>query len=326
VFAVQGAGPAATYAPPSYADPGSFTEREVVVGPLDLPGTITMPKGKGPFPALVLVHGSGPNDRDESIGPNKPFKDLAWGLASRGVAVLRYDKRTKARPAECVRLGDRFTVQEEVIEDARAAVRLLAHTPGVDATRVFLLGHSLGGYLAPRIAEGAPELAGLVIMAGPVRPFEDLLVDQARYLGQVDGMPRDVLDQQVRDIQRRATRVKAPDLSPLTASASLPLGIPAPYWLDLRQVHPPQTARALGKPILVLQGERDYQVTTADFELWKQGLEGASVASYRLYPALNHLFQPGTGLCKPAEYQVPGHVLPEVVTDVAGWIRGGDAR
>ena len=90
------------YTPPSYVESNSFTETEVTVGTGEwaLPGTLTIPKGTGPFPAVVLVHGSGPNDRDETIGPNKPFKDIAWGLASRGIVVLRYDKRTLAH-ADC---------------------------------------------------------------------------------------------------------------------------------------------------------------------------------------------------------------------------------
>ena len=98
----------AAYVTPAYVDVTSFTETEVTVGSGQwaLPGTLTIPRGAGPFPGVVLVHGSGPNDRDETIGPNKPFRDLAQGLASKGIAVLRYEKRTKFYAEEVIGLVD----------------------------------------------------------------------------------------------------------------------------------------------------------------------------------------------------------------------------
>ena len=175
---VESAQPA-PYTVPAYVDQSKFEEKDVVVGTGEwqLPGTLTLPKGNGPFAAVVLVHGSGPNDRDETIGPNKPFKDLAWGLASQGIAVLRYDKRTKVYPEKMAALKT-LTVKEETIDDAVAAVELLRQTPNIDPQRVFVLGHSLGGYLAPRIAQADTDLAGLIILAGAARPLEDLMLEQ----------------------------------------------------------------------------------------------------------------------------------------------------
>ncbi len=168
------------YTSASYSDPNAFTELEIEInhGEWSLPGTLTLPQGEGPFPALVLVHGSGPNDRDETIGPNKPFRDLAEGLASQGIAVLRYDKRTKVFPEKMAELVNSLTVQEEVIDDTLAAIAYLQNIPEIDQQRIFLLGHSLGGMLAPRIATQAPELAGIIILAGPTRPLEDLILEQ----------------------------------------------------------------------------------------------------------------------------------------------------
>ncbi len=181
--------PPVKYEPPAYADPAKFEETEVTVGSGEwaLPGTLTMPKGAGPFPGLVLVHGSGPNDRDETLGPNKPFKDLAWGLATRGIAVLRYDKRGKVHGKKILadpKLEAAMTVKDETIDDALAAAALLQKAKGVDPKRVFILGHSLGGFLMPRIALAAEPLriAGFISMAGLTRPLDDTIVRQMTYL------------------------------------------------------------------------------------------------------------------------------------------------
>jgi hypothetical protein len=143
---------------PSYADPNQFDEAPITVGARDwpLPGTLTRPKGVSSPPLIILVHGSGPNDRDETIGPNTPFRDLAQGLASRGMAVLRYDKRTfahKARLAKDPKAVAEMTMNEEVIEDALATIAQARNLSGIDVSRVFVLGHSEGGTLTPLIAK-----------------------------------------------------------------------------------------------------------------------------------------------------------------------------
>ena len=140
----------AVWQPPEYSRPDSFFEREVTIGSDEwkLPGTLSIPKGKGPFPAVVLVHGSAPNDRDESVGSVKVFRDLAEGLASRGVAVLRYDKRTKVYPAQCA-ADPNFTMNQETVEDAVRAAALLRPSQKSPTARVFVLGDSQGGYIRP---------------------------------------------------------------------------------------------------------------------------------------------------------------------------------
>ena len=171
---------------PSYVKPGAFREEEFTVGSGEwsLPGTLTLPVGvTGLLPAVVLVHGSGPNDRDETILANKPFRDLAWGLASKGIAVLRYEKRTKVHAAQIAAAGlSQFTVKEETIDDALSAAAQLRQTDGINPKRIFILGHSLGGTVAPRIGQADPNLAGLIILAGATRPLEDLMVEQTRYI------------------------------------------------------------------------------------------------------------------------------------------------
>ncbi len=313
---------AAEYEAPPYVKPSAFSEEEVTVGSgeWELPGTLALPRGEGPFPAVVLVHGSGPNDRDETVGPNKPFRDLAWGLATRGIAVLRYDKRTKVHGTKMVMLGWGFTIAEETIDDALSAVDVLRGMERIDGDRIFVLGHSLGGMCIPRIGASDPDIAGLIVMAGSTRPLEDLLVEQYTYIFSLDdtisGEERAELDK----IEAQAAAVKDPALSPDTPRESLPFGSDPRYWLDLRQYDPAGTAAALTQPLMILHGERDYQVTMVDFENWKMALSSHADAVFKSYPSLNHLFIAGEGPCTPEEYTKGGHVAEEVVTDITDWI------
>jgi uncharacterized protein len=292
-----------------------FSEESVTVGTGDwaLPGTLSMPVGRI-IAAVVLVHGSGPHDRDETIGPNKPFRDIAWGLADRGIAVLRYEKRTRQHPARSSNITN-LTVREEVIDDAIAAVALLRAHDRIDPKRVFVLGHSLGGTLAPRIAASAAAaaadqpVAGLIIMAGATRPLLDIAREQLTYLASLKpktaGTPNNPnagdanLDKSV-----EALRAQAPES----------------YWKDLDAYNPVQTAARLTIPMLILQGERDYQVTMQDLEGWRNGLRERAKVTIKSYPTLNHLFQPGEGKSTPAEYDRAGHIPDFVLDDIAAWL------
>jgi dienelactone hydrolase len=320
LFFRPAAAPPVASALPSYARPDAYTEHDVVTGAADwpLPGTLTMPVGEGPFAAVVLVHGSGPQDRDVSVGPNKVFRDLALGLASNGVAVLRYEKRSRQHAPRMASTAG-MTVKDEVTDDALAGVALLRRTARVDPTRVFVLGHSLGGTLAPRVAETDPSLAGVIVMAGAVKSIEQAVVEQTRYLIAADGQLTDAEREQLMGAERLAARIRA-----LTAadagSVELLLGAPPSYWLDLRGYDPPATASRLTHPFLVLQGERDYQVTMADFARWRAALESRANVTLRSYPALNHLFMRGSGPSLPEEYLTPAHVDADVVTHIAAWM------
>ncbi len=310
-----------TWTAPAYVTPETFREKEVRVasGSVSLPGTLTIPLGEGPFPGVVLVHGSGPQDRDEAIGGLRPFQDLAQGLASRGIVVLRYEKRSKVYGKEMAAAGD-ITVKDEVLDDALAAVQLLYETPGVDRRRVFVAGHSLGAFLAPRIAVLDGALFGVVMLASPSRLMSEVVRDQAQWLA----------DPGASDVQRAAApavRKEADALADLYAGRPDPisrpiLGASRSYWLDLEAQRPVDAARSLGRPILVLQGERDYQVTMNDFEGWKRALAGRRNATLKSYPSLNHFFVAGKGRSGPEEYRRPGHVAAEVIGDIAAFVTG----
>ena len=309
-------------APASYVSRDAFEESDFTFGsePWVLPGTLSVPKGDGPFPAVVLVHGSGPQDRDETIGANKPFRDLASGLASRNIAVLRYEKRTLRYASKLNPLPLPFTVNEETVDDAVAAVESLRTTPRIDPKRIFVLGHSLGGMLVPRIAARSSNAAGFIILAGTTRPLDDVILEQTNYLALLDGQKSTDDQKQIEAVQTEINRIKK--LTEADASdPALVFGAPASYWLDLRNYDPVDTAKNLERPLLILQGERDYQVTMTDFARWRAALDERPNVTLKTYPGLNHLFEDGKGPSAPAEYTIPGHVAQQIVEDVAAWVK-----
>lgn len=301
------------------AEDAAFVERDFSVGEGEraLPGTLAMPKGGGPFAAVVLVHGSGAHDRDESIGPNKPFLDIARGLATQGIAVLRFDKRSKARPQEFANAS--FGVDDETTNDAVLAVDALRKAEGIDPARVFVLGHSQGGMMAPRIAAVSGHVAGLVLMAAPARSLLDIVIEQNRRLavlddGKTSDAERDAITALIEQV--RVTRDPATD--PATKSL---LGQPAGYWRSIDAVDAVAEAKSVALPMLVLQGARDIQVVDADWGRWRGAFHASDKVAFKLYEKLNHLGIAGEGDGNLAEYNTPGHVDATLIDDVASWIK-----
>lgn len=315
----------APWAAPSYAKSETFTEEPVTIGDgaLSLPGTLTLPKGDGKVPVVVLVHGSGPNDRDESIGATKPFKDLAWGLASRGIAVLRYEKVTKAHGAELgAKWIDEVTLASESLDDAMKAVAVARKHPRVDPKKVVFLGHSQGAMAAPRAGKLDPALAGLVVMAGPSRPFEDVALAQFEYIATLPGPNGEGTKAMLPAIREAVKLVKSKALDKTTPKEKLPLGIPPSFWLDLRGYEPAKVAAGLSMPVLVLQGEADYQVDMNDFAGWKKELASKANAKLVSYPSLMHSFTDcGCKLARPDDYAKPGNVPVGVIDDLETWVK-----
>ena len=314
--------PNVPYEPPTYADPKSYTEEKVTVsaGRFPLPGTLTVPAKPGPHPAVVLVHGSGPHDEDETIEANKPFRDLALGLASRGVAVLRYEKRTHKYPTAVK--PDEWTLDTETIEDAIAAAELLRRRPAIDPKRVYVVGHSLGAFAAPFIAKRDTKLAGIVLLAGNARSILDLIDEQTEYLAKLAGPVSDDDQKKLRELKAATALIRQGK----TEGLSEKVGMPAGYLYQIHQLKPVETAAGLSIPILIAQGGRDYQVTKADFDMWSKSLGKRKNVTFKFYEKLNHLFMTGTGKSTPAEYAKAGHVEVQVVEDIAKWIGLGAAK
>lgn len=296
-------------------------DTEVLFGSEEYPisGNLTLPEGDGPFPVVILVHGSGPSDRNEQVGPNMPFMDLAEQISAQGVAVLRYDKRTFLYGKEMAALTD-ITVQDETIDDVVYALEYLKTLPAIDAEQIYIAGHSLGGYLIPRIAEQTPDAAGYILMAASARPMEDLILEQTEYILSLESN----LDDSAKEKLLKPTVDLAAQIKALTPESTLTAeqlgGVPASYWLDLQTYDPIAEVQTIQKPFLVMQGGRDYQVTKTDYDLWQSAFDQYSDVHYRFYDNLNHLFMSGTGKSVPDEYQQKGTVDSAVGTDMAQFV------
>lgn len=286
----------------------------------ELPGTLTLPAGEGPFPAVVLVHGSGPNDRDETLLNLKPFRDLAEGLAEKGIAVYRYDKRTYVYRTEMAG-NHRITLMEETIEDAVAAVQLLAGQDKIDPARIFVLGHSLGGNAVPAIHQclsgQSVSACGYILMAASPRPLDVLMREQYDYLYSLEPeitaaqkASKDALFQELDQLR---------DLDSLEEDALI-AGAYVPYWKWLAAYPVLETAETIDRPCLLLQGEEDYQVTMEDFSLWKDAFGENPNWQLISLPGLTHCFTPGQKAEGAAAYARPETVDAAVMETIAEFV------
>ena len=286
----------------------------------ELPGILTVPKGEGPFPAVVLLQGSGASDKDESIGNLKPFRDLAEGLAAEGIAVYRFDKRSYVYGAELM-TNRQITLADEYLEDAVNAVQLLARQDRIDPDRIFVLGHSLGGNAVPAAArelENAPVKAcGFIMMAASPRPLDVLMREQYDFLYSL--MPEITAEQQAEKDAMFAELDKLRDPDAL-AEEDMVAGVYSAYWKWLADYDILQAAKDITRPVLLLQGEEDYQVTLEDFGIWKDALGEKENWQMISYPGLTHVFTAGRKTEGAEVYSRPGRMDTRVIQDIADFI------
>ena len=292
-----------------------------------LKGLLTLPEGQGPFPAVVLVPGSGSSNMDEKVGKLTPFKDIAQGLAQRGVACIRYDKRSYAHGLKMV-LDKKhpITVREETIDDALLAARLLRSDRRIDPERVFLAGHSMGAMLAPRIECQGGDFRGLILLAGSPRRLEEILLEQTReILAGMKGLTKSIAGKQQAQLEQSFRGLY--DLTDEEARQKKMGGGPTLYYF--KEMGQPTVAQWLeknAKPLLILQGEKDFQVKAdVDFALYKKLLAGRDNVTFRLFPGLNHAFVTArfdSIADAKKEFTPERHIGPEVLDDIADWIKG----
>lgn len=307
---------------PSYADTSKFREEEVKFGYDDwkLPAVLSIPNSAKPMPVVILVHGSGPNDKDETIGGFKIFRDIAYGLASNGIAVLRYEKRTKWHSQKIMKSYYTLTVNEETIDDAVEAVEFLRNRKEIDSKNIFILGHSLGAYLMPRIAFRARDIAGAIMLAGNARKLYDIVPEQYEYIFSLDGELSDIEKMEIEKVKMQVELIKNKKITNETSRDSLLLGLKPTYWYDLLDYEPLFLTTRLKMPLLIMQGAKDYQVTTKEFELWKKTLSGNDKVSFKLFDNLNHLFVHTEGKSKPKDYEAEGNVDTNAIDTLIKWI------
>jgi dienelactone hydrolase len=301
---------------PAYVDTTVFTEVDATIGDeFSLPARFSIPKGKGPFPAVVLVHGSGPSDMDETIAGNKIFRDIAWGLASKGIMVLRYVKRSKQH-GKGMNIF-KITVQEETIDDAIAAMALISTRPEADKDRLILLGHSLGAALAPEIAAHSPGVDGVIMLAPIARPLEVVIADQLRFIASTqDSLSAEEKTKLKAELDKSA-KIQSGELMKGTRL----LGMPASYFYDLQKRDQKGYAEKLGIPMFIARGTKDYQAPQMEMVLWKQWLKEKTDVTFRTYKDCYHLFIETDASPGPWNYQQEGNVTPLLIDDLVSWCR-----
>ena len=291
-----------------------------------LNGLLTLPMDTTkPVPAVVFVHGSGSSNMDEKVGKLTPFKDLAEGLAKHGIASIRYDKRSFAHGFKMLKDKSRpITVKEETIEDAILATELLRQDSRIDPGKIFIIGHSMGGMLAPRIDAEGGDYRGLILMAGTPRKLEEVLIEQnEEVLSELKGLAKWLIQKQVQKL--RKTFAGLYDLSDEEATKKKVGGGTTLYYFKEMGEHPVSDYLiAMEKPMLIMQGEKDFQVKVdKDFKEYQNLLKGKSNATFKLYANLNHAFVPsvyGSIMKANKEYNVEQHIGEEVIADIAKWI------
>ncbi|MBR1739169.1 MAG: alpha/beta fold hydrolase [Ruminococcus sp.] len=290
------------YIIPEESETDAYTETIVTVGDYELEGFLTLPKGVEEPPVVLLVQGSGQHNMNETVSPTvQPFEEIAHMLAERGIATLRVNKRYYQYPD----IPEDATIQTEVLDDADAAIDFLLGADGVDHDRIFVLGHSQGGMLAPVIAENNAAVKGIISLAGTPRALPVVAIDQ------YTAMMNDPESDEGTKIQAKLGIEMAKGcIDPSPEDDISFLGFQAAYWCSFAEIDQGASAQRLEIPMLFLQGSDDIQVyADVDYVMWQELLEGKDNAGFKLYDGLGHFFNDKSGSTEP-----------EVADDIAEFV------
>ena len=304
-----------------------MTEEKIIIGEgteFPLNGILTLPENpEKPVPAVVFVHGSGSSDMDEKVMKLTPFKDLAEGLGRHGIASIRYDKRSFAHGRKMLKKGS-LTVREEVIEDAVLASEMLKNDPRIDSEKVFIIGHSMGAMLAPRIDFEGGNFKGLILMAGTLDTLEEVLFRQLEEMkngkSKIMSWVASAQDKKFRKSFENLYEISDDEAKKRKYAG----GVDLYYFKEMGKHRAEDYLEKTEKPVLIMQGSRDLQVNVErDFGGYKRVFGKKDNFSFRLYEGLNHCFVPALydDISKATkEFSVERHIGENVVSDIAGWI------
>ena len=299
------------------------SEKIVVGKQYPLNGLLTLPDNTDEkVPAVVLVHGSGASNMDEKVMKLTPFKDLAEGLAEKGIASVRYDKRTYAHAAKMMK-EKALTVKEETIEDAILAAELLRNDERIDHDRIFIIGHSMGGMLAPRIDAEGGNFRGMILMAGTPVKMEDIVLRQLKQAGNSNSLMKWIVNLEYKIFAKKFKGLY--QMSDAEAMKKKYAGnVSLYYFKEMGLKTADQYLTENSKPVLIMQGGMDFQVLADDdFRKFKELLKDRENTVYKYYPELNHVFVKGiyNDILKASkEYSVEQHIPEEVIQDIADFI------
>lgn len=282
---------------------------------IELKGTLLNSENGNLKKLVIFAHGSGPNDRDETIFENKPFKDIAENLYSKGISSYRFDKRTLSNPES---FNDKSTIDDEVTNDIINIVAYFKNDSKFSNYEITVLGHSLGAYLLPRIANKSNQISKIILLAGNSRPLDHLIIEQYEYLYKLT--PTQELKDASQKVKEQIAVLNSKSFNINTPKEKLPFNLSANYWQSVLNYKPLNEIQKVKIPILILQGERDYQVTMKDFKLWKTNLKNNKKVSFISYPKLNHIFISGEKSSDPKEYAIKGIVDEKVIEDIKNFI------
>ncbi|MEA2065817.1 MAG: alpha/beta hydrolase [Thermotogota bacterium] len=304
---------------PNYANPDNFVESEVSFGeePWKIPGTLTIPKNTESFPMVIIIGGSGPTDRNGTVGPNQPYRDIAWGLSTNGIATLRYDKRTKVYGEKIIEEEIEPTMQFEYIEDIFQAINFVSKMETV--SEIYLAGHSLGGIVTPYSGKKSESVDGIILLAAPARKLAQISLDQNKYFAPISGITEEQLGQ-IEKMFKELLDHKLPPETIIDPNANLK----ASYYYDTDKYQTLVSLEDFKKPVLVLQGEEDFQtLMDKDFNVLKEKFSDKKNFTFRSFERLNHLFiETETDIFHTTEeYTKQGFVNKRVIETIINWIK-----
>lgn len=310
------------YLPPPYDHPKKYQEFSMRVkhDSIVLPAILTLPEGCKACPVVVLLHDIGPQDKDHSIGPTKMFRDLAVGLAAAGIASLRYDKRTFRYGPELMADLRVLNIENEVMEDALAALQLLRTVSEIDTQRIHLLGLGFGGMLAGTIASRSPlSIRSIVAVGSSPRPLPDQLLDQyIQLLSSELSYPN--MQLAVQQLERQTQLAKSMKLGSDISADSLPLQLPAPYWQHLQKFDAVAGYWQTNAALWFVRGGDDYQSQAIDLQQWEMRLLGRDKATFSTLTQLNHLLMPSLLVPLTNTYQKQNNVNEEAMVSISRWL------